>query len=265
MRRLLKTIDEGLYRAERWVCLALLAVMSLAVFLDAVHRQASGEGRLEQLFSRALSGEGAKVASTAALAAIAWLLVYAALRTARMEKRPSARTSAAIAAIAVAVLWGLVKLLVAAFPNGLIWAQPLGLSGMLWVGFIGASMATKEGNHLSLEIMEFVWRGRARDRIGRAGAVAAASFCLLLGWLSLRQVLIEHEEWASTEGAVGMLSGFEVPRFAVFAILPWAFLVMALRFLGRALGPEEKAEGAPPIAPVVPVPAPSPSPEEAPR
>ena len=240
MTKLLRRIDEGWYRAERALCVALLAVMAVAVFLDAVHRQAANEGRLEVLCRKLFGPQAAGPVSTALAFVIALGVLYGALRTAKTKVQIPAARAAVIAVLGVAAGYGLLRGMVTLFPNGLIWAQSLGLSGMLWVGFIGASMATKEGNHLTLEIMEFVWKGKAKAHVGRAGALAAAIFCAVIGWLCLAQVRLEHAEWAEADGAVGTMSGFPVPRFVIFSILPFAFAVMTLRFMGRVLGETEK-------------------------
>ena len=251
MGALLRRIDESWYRAERALCVALLAIMAVAVFLDAVHRQAANEGRLEQICRRFFSEANAPLISTVLAFAIALWVLYGGLRTANLPKKISRPVAAAAAVLGVALGYGLIRGMIAAFPNGLIWAQSLGLSGMLWVGFLGASMATKEGSHLTLEIMEFVWKGRAKAHVGRVGALAATVFCAIIGWLCLLEVRIEYAEWAESAGAVGVMAGFEVPRFAVFAILPFSFTVMALRFLGRVLGKTEE-EKPPAIIPLSP-------------
>jgi TRAP-type C4-dicarboxylate transport system permease small subunit len=240
MTKLLRRIDDAWYRAERALCVGLLVVMAVAVFLDAVHRQAANEGRLEVLCRKLFGAGAAGPVSTVLAFVIAWWIIYGALRTAKTAKQISAARAAVIGVLGTAAGYGFIRGMVAVFPNGLIWAQSLGLSGMLWVGFIGASMATKEGNHLTLEIMEFVWKGKAKAHVGRAGALAAAVFCVVIGWLCLAQVRIEYGEWAEADGAVGTMSGFPVPRWAIFSILPVAFAVMTLRFLGRVLGETEK-------------------------
>jgi TRAP-type C4-dicarboxylate transport system permease small subunit len=249
MTKLLRRIDDAWYRVERALCVGLLAVMAIAVFLDAVHRQAANEGRLEVFCRKLFGAQAAGPVSTVLAFALAWWVIFGALRTAKTKTLIGRGRAAVIGVLGTAVGYGLIRGMVALFPNGLIWAQPLGLSGMLWVGFIGASMATKEGSHLTLEIMEFIWKGKAKAHVGRLGALVAAAFCLVIGWLCLVQVRLEYSEWAEAEGAVGTMAGFAVPRFAIFSILPFAFAVMTLRFLGRVLGETEK-EKEPAIAPL---------------
>lgn len=238
--KLLRRIDDAWYRAERALCVGLLFVMAIAVFLDAVYRQAADEGRLEQLCKRAFGESGGPISTVVAFGLALWV-VYGAVRTSKRASPVPAGKAALIAVLGVALGYGLVRGMVVLFPNGLIWAQSLGLAGMLWVGFLGASMATKENSHLTLEVMDFIWRGRAKANIGRVGALFAAVFCAVIGWLCFHQVKLSYGEWAESEGQAQLMSvGFEAPLFIVYAVLPFSFTVMALRFLGRVFGAPEK-------------------------
>jgi TRAP-type C4-dicarboxylate transport system permease small subunit len=249
---MLKKLDDLWYRVERALCIGLLVVMAISVFLDAVHRQASGKGRLEQIFENLFGADAAPLASTVLAVLLTFWVVYGALRTMNVKEVMGRGKAAVVAAVSVIVLWGLVKGLVLAFPNGLIWAQSVGLSGMLWVGFLGASMATKEGNHLTLEITEIIWKGNLKKHVSRVGALAASTFCAVLAWLCWLQVQLEYHEWKDTEGATGTMMGLEAPRWAVFMVLPLAFSVMAARLFARVIVPEE--EKGPQIAPIASAP-----------
>jgi TRAP-type C4-dicarboxylate transport system permease small subunit len=250
---MLKKLDDLWYRVERVLCVGLLVVMAISVFLDAVHRQAAGKGRLEQICEGLFGEANAGVISTILAAALTWWVIYGALRTVNSKEVIARGKAAAIAAVGVVVLWAAVRGLVLAFPNGLIWAQSVGLSGMLWVGFLGASMATKEGNHLTLEITEVVWKGELKKHVSRIGAFCASAFCAVLAYLCWLQVQLEYHEWKDTEGATGTMMGLEAPRWAVFLILPLAFGVMSARLFTRVIVPEE--EKGPQIAAIGSAPA----------
>lgn len=245
MGTLLRRIDDAVYRVERFVCLVLLAAMTAAVFLDVVHRLASTEGPLDRLFGRlALGAAGRGLQATFSLG-VSVLLCYGALRTARRAHPLGKARALGLAALLTALGYAAVRGLLWIAPNGLVWSQVFALCAMLWVGFIGASIATKEGSHLSLELMEFLWRGRAKVRVGRIGAFAASAFCAVLVYLSLLHVRFHHQEWVESGRVAGTFEAFPAPRFAVFAILPCSLFIMSLRFLGRALGSaaEERATG----------------------
>jgi len=249
MGNLLKRVDEAWYRLEQALCVGLLVVMALSVFFDAIHRQASGKGRLEQICERLLGAAAAPRVSTLLAVLLTWWVIYGALRTVNSARQLSRARAAGVGVGGTLFAWGFVKALVAIFPNGLVWAQSVGLSGMLWVGFLGASMATKEGNHLTLEITDVIWKGKLKAHVGRLGALCAAAFCAVLGWLCWLQVQLEYREWADTDGATGTMMGLEAPRWAVFMVLPLAFGVMTLRLFARAVGPTEEEQG-PQIAPL---------------
>ena len=96
----------------------------------------------------------------------------------------------------------------------------------LWVGFLGALLATASGRHLALSTLEIVPAGWPR-RVARIfGQVVSASTCALLAWASLQLVMAE---WA----------GFGVVAFGIRVawsqlVMPLGFAVMALRFAQRA-------------------------------
>ncbi|HEX9052653.1 MAG TPA: TRAP transporter large permease subunit [Anaeromyxobacter sp.] len=96
----------------------------------------------------------------------------------------------------------------------------------LWVGFLGALLATVSGHHLALSTLDAIpggWPRRAARFFG--GAVSAAA-CALLAWASVELV---RAEW----------SGFGVVAFGIRVawsqlVMPAGFAVMALRFAWRA-------------------------------
>lgn len=240
MAVLLRQLDDLVYACERVLIVVLLALMSFVVFLDVVHRLSATEGPLDKLCARLLPASMAGPSSAILASAVTFLLVYGALRTARVANPPAKGAAAALAAGAVVLGYAAVKLLLAVFPSGLVWSQVSALSGMLWVGFLGASAAAKEGSHLTLEIMEFVWKGKAKAHVGRIGSLAAASFAMVLAYLCARYVHYHYREWVEADGLAGVFDGFAVPKFAVYAILPVTLTVIGLRFLALALGPTEQ-------------------------
>jgi tripartite ATP-independent transporter DctM subunit len=96
----------------------------------------------------------------------------------------------------------------------------------LWVGFLGALLATASGHHLALSTIDLVPEGRPR-RAARffTGAVSAAA-CALLAWASARLVAVEWE-------------GFGTVAFGIRVawselVMPIGFGFMVLRFAWRA-------------------------------
>jgi tripartite ATP-independent transporter DctM subunit len=108
------------------------------------------------------------------------------------------------------------------FPGASVLAQHI----TLWVGFLGALLATISGQHLALSTLDLVPEGRPRQAARFFGQAVSAAVCALLAWASVRLV---RAEW----------SGYGVVTFGIRVawsqlVMPAAFALMALRFAWRA-------------------------------
>jgi tripartite ATP-independent transporter DctM subunit len=96
----------------------------------------------------------------------------------------------------------------------------------LWVGFLGAMVAAREGRHLSLST-GIVSLPPLVDRLTDVVAAAvSAAVAAALAWASLRFVQVEFES--------PVVIGGWLPLWAVETILPASFAVIAVRFVARA-------------------------------
>ncbi|MBT3342924.1 MAG: TRAP transporter small permease [Gemmatimonadetes bacterium] len=106
------------------------------------------------------------------------------------------------------------------------WLEPLTRHLVLWSSFLGALVATREGQHIRIDavlrLLPPIWRRRATT----AGEIIAATVCALLGLIALRFVADER-----TYGGEIFLG---LPQWSVQIIFPIVFLFMALRFLVAA-------------------------------
>jgi tripartite ATP-independent transporter DctM subunit len=102
----------------------------------------------------------------------------------------------------------------------------------LWVGFLGALLATASGRHLALSTLELLPDGWPRRAARLFGQAVSAATCALLAWASVKLV---EAEW----GSFGMVAlGIRVAWSQL--VMPLGFAVMAFRFAWRAgdgLGP----------------------------
>lgn len=237
-------LDEAVFKAEAGLALLLLASMTVVVFVDVVHRVAANEGPLERNLAAFVPPSAVGPVS---LALSLLLSVAAFFAAAKMTARAVPFSNAASAGIALGATgagYGLVKLLLVLVPNGLVWSQKFGLTGMLWVGMLGASMAAFARAHLTLEVMDFVWKGEAKTRVVRAGLLMASAFCAGMTALSFLKLRFEYDNWQESEHLGGLIEGLELPNFLAFGILPVSFTVMALRFLLYALSADPEAKPA---------------------
>jgi TRAP-type C4-dicarboxylate transport system permease small subunit len=109
------------------------------------------------------------------------------------------------------------------FDGGLLWADILLRHGVLWVGFLGASLAVREGRHISIDFLPHFlsrsWTGGIRLFVH----LVTAGVSGVLAWAAWEFVLLEREFGSSLV--------FDVPTWFFQTVLPYSFVVITARFL----------------------------------
>lgn len=127
--------------------------------------------------------------------------------------------------------WLFVKIM----PNGIVQAQPICLSLLLWLSLIGASLAAHDRRHLSLDVGSKLWPEALRPKVSAVGHLVSALFCLGILVLSTRSVLDHVSTWAGSEGAAGVISGTGIPKWFAAAAIPYGSIALAFRFVLEAI------------------------------
>jgi C4-dicarboxylate transporter, DctM subunit len=117
-----------------------------------------------------------------------------------------------------------------AFGRGVPASGPIVQHLTLWVGFLGAAMAARDGKLLALATGTFippgVWR-RAADILAAAFGACAAVILAWGGW-----------QMASFEREAGTQIGAGIPTWIAQIVLPIGFILIALRLVWRVGNPE---------------------------
>lgn len=113
-----------------------------------------------------------------------------------------------------------------ALGTGLSWGDPLVRNLVVWVGFLGAAMATREGKHIGMEVLSRYVPGSGRVLVRAVVHLFSAFVCTLLGLAALR--------FLANEAKMGQRTFLDIPAWAPEVIIPATFALMALRF-GMAL------------------------------
>ena len=92
----------------------------------------------------------------------------------------------------------------------------------LWIGFLGAALATARGQHLALSTVEMLPEGRTRDLAKSFGAMLSALICGVLTYASVVVVLAGRGSNQRLEGGVPTVL-FEVVVPIGFAMMAWRF------------------------------------------
>lgn len=208
----IRRIDHLWHQVERFLCGGIFLVMALMVFA-AVVTETFGNRREW---------------SDVVILAIVCVMAVRTRAVKEGETRWSWGKSLAIAAVATAAIAVGVYAYTERFAGGFIWAQKLALVMMIWVAMLGASMATYERSHLSLELGEKLWPARLLFAVKALALGVASAFCVAATLLAVElvqsqrdeQLLIDANEW--------------LPTWAAFVIVPYAFAAMAVRLLAQA-------------------------------
>lgn len=114
------------------------------------------------------------------------------------------------------------------FNTGLSWGDAVVRHLVLWVGFIGASVATKEHGHLAMDLVSRFMPEKFKKMTSFFIHLASAIVCAFLTHASYKFVLGEKE------GGAILLPG--VPTYYAITIIPIGFFIMSLRFAFRLVG-----------------------------
>jgi TRAP-type C4-dicarboxylate transport system permease small subunit len=140
----------------------------------------------------------------------------------------------AIALFALVLLAAAQILLRVVFDAGFLWLEPMLRTLVLWVAMLGAMVAAREGRHIGLGVVEKFLPARVVRVLHFIAYLFAAVVATLLAWHSFRMVIDEYE--------LGGIAFGVVPGWLAQAVLPFAFSVIALRFLiGAFLPPASRS------------------------
>lgn len=239
--RAIDRLDAAIARGERALCGALFVAMIACMATNVVQRVFSRpEGRLSAgalAIGRAFGAQWDPAivhgpGSTAINLAIGLAAALLAVRTSGWSRGwtwPRA-IGAAIALTAVGA--GLVALVLWLLPNGLVWGPAMALAGMLWTGFLGASVATHEKKHLALEIADKIWPLRAQRYVKAIALCSTAAACAVVCALSWHSIRDHLDTWLADPQA-GILLPTAVPKWILLGVLPISWSIITLRIAGE--------------------------------
>jgi TRAP-type C4-dicarboxylate transport system permease small subunit len=113
------------------------------------------------------------------------------------------------------------------FSTGFSWGDAFVRYLVLWVGFTGAALATREGKHITIDVFTPWLKGRKELIIQGVVNLFSAVVC---GVLTVASVTFVRNE--ALMGDIGPLG---IPGWLLQVILPAAWLLMTVRFARLAL------------------------------
>ncbi|HTK81914.1 MAG TPA: TRAP transporter small permease [Bacteroidota bacterium] len=123
------------------------------------------------------------------------------------------------------------------FGTGVLWADPAARNLVIWVGFLGAIIATKERQHFEIDVLTRFLRPAFRIWIRRLTNLCCAVICYLLGQAAISVVELD----------MGSKTFLDIPSVALEVIVPVGFFLMAVRFIMAIFMDTGAAVGASPL------------------
>nr|WP_320190306.1 TRAP transporter small permease [uncultured Desulfobacter sp.] len=108
------------------------------------------------------------------------------------------------------------------FDAGIVWADPLIRVLVLWLGLIGAMVASRTDNHISIDIISKYLPPGLKRFTGLLVYLFTTSVCALMTWHSARFVIMEKTD--------GMSAFFSVPVWLCELVIPFAFGIITIRY-----------------------------------
>jgi TRAP-type C4-dicarboxylate transport system permease small subunit len=121
------------------------------------------------------------------------------------------------------------------FDAGLLWADPLLRLMVLWLGLLGAAVATRDDRQITVDVLSRLLSPRWRAGARVVTDLFTAGVCTVLGWNAGRLVLSDREAGVAAFASVPAWVGELVLPLA-FTIIAWRYLRMAWRHLRTATG-----------------------------
>ena len=113
------------------------------------------------------------------------------------------------------------------FSSGVLWGQAMIRILVLWVGLLGAMVATRDNNHINIDILSRYLPKNLRNISHLIIQLFAASACGVMSWLSFRFVRSEME--------YETIAYANIPAWVCESIIPIAFFVICIRYLIMAV------------------------------
>ena len=108
------------------------------------------------------------------------------------------------------------------FSTGLNWGDSLLRNLVLWIGFIGATLATKEGKHISIDVVSRWLPSLGKNIVTLMTHLFSLFICSLLTYAALK--FIKNEVQMENR------SFLNIPAWIPEMILPMTFSLMTFRF-----------------------------------
>jgi TRAP-type C4-dicarboxylate transport system permease small subunit len=111
--------------------------------------------------------------------------------------------------------------------TGISWGDPLLRILVLWLGLLGAMVATRQDSHISIDLLTRYLSARVKRMSDLLASLFTLGVCALLAYHGGRFVLQDQ--------AAGVIAFANLPAWWFELIIPLGFTVMSLRYAMRCV------------------------------
>ncbi|MEO1483524.1 MAG: TRAP transporter small permease subunit [Myxococcota bacterium] len=230
----LRRVDDGVYRAERWAIVVVIGIMTLSIFLAVLWRIFSDpEGRLEALLVASL-GDSAAVRWTGRLLSFALFAGLCSFAVKTAQKHASVAKAVGLGAFVAGGIYLVGYAFAAALPFGLVFSQRLALALLMWMVFLGSSMAAYKRRHIVVQAALKLVPDTLKHVHGALSLLIAAGFTLFLWWVSTRYSMEMFSRWVESDFRESRFDSIAIPYWTVTAAVTVGLGITSLRFILQA-------------------------------
>lgn len=113
------------------------------------------------------------------------------------------------------------------FDSGIAWSDPLLRVLVLWVGLLGAMAATRDDNHIRIDLLTRFLKPHQKPIATAITSLFTALVCALIAWNAASLVWLEWQD--------GVILFAAFPAWLAELIIPIGFTVMAFRNMATTL------------------------------
>lgn len=109
------------------------------------------------------------------------------------------------------------------FSSGILWADGFVRILVLWIGLLGAMIASRDNHHISIDVISRYLPNKARQFSSLLTSIFTAGICSTMTVFSFKFVIEEKEG--------GMMAFASVPAWVCESIIPISFCVISIRYI----------------------------------
>ncbi len=116
------------------------------------------------------------------------------------------------------------------FNSGLIWGDSMLSLLVLWLGLAGSIVASRQDKHINIDVLSQYVADKYKVYIKKFTSLFAACICLIISYYSF--------EFVKMEFYLGEEAFANIPVWFTESIIPFAFFVMSIRYILKAISNE---------------------------